>query len=672
MFQSENVMVTDSASNHHLETTDQALEKIWANEYEQYKTNWRSSLINSNLQSGTSRAEHHTTHISVQNVHQGRDDVHMADFYQHEQSGSIHIASTSTDTLSIPNELDVAESLITEFTLNKEQTQAFSMVAEHSCRDKPEQLRMFLGGPGGTGKSQVINALHTFFQRKREDRRFRLAAYTGVAAHNIQGMTLHAALRLNQQRKGNSSRVTQDLITMWRGVDYLFIDEVSMIGCKFLFKLHEALCVAKEDKRPFGGINIIFAGDFTQLPPVGDTRFCSKLNTRRKATNAGQNEMFGKLLWLSVDKCVMLKDIMRQRGPENQPFIQLLQRLRTGQCNEDDYELLNSKLLCNAEPDWSQEEWRESPVIVSNNEAKDLINLKCAEAFAARTGHELHYYHALDRQGGKVIDHTDLKERLKSLHTGNTVQRAGLLPLVIGMPVMICANFDIPNGVVNGSIGILKEVRYTMDQNNDHHAHACIVSLPISSGTALFNLNIGETPILEDTTAMSFTHPHSHCRCSIKRTQLPIVPAFALTAHKSQGKTLDTAIVDIQSCRGTESVYVMLSRVTSIRRLRILRPFNIKKIQCRPSEDSQKEVQRLSILQINCAGQGPTHNTPMISHARLSATLDSLEDPEELNAIQMAVNFLPLPDLAVVHPDKRPSSGDNEKRLLKKRRLNVN
>ena len=468
MFQSENVMVTDSASNHHMETTDQALEKIWANEYEQYKTNWRSSLINSHPQSGTSRAEHHTASVSVQNVHQGRDDVHMADSYQHEQSCSIHIASTPTDTLTIPNELDVTESLITEFTLNKEQTQAFSMVAEHSCRDKPEQLQMFLGGPGGTGKSQVINALCTFFQRKREDRRFRLAAYTGVATHNIQGMTLHAALGLNQQRKGNSSRVTQDLIAMWRGVDYLFIDEVSMIGCKFLFKLHEALCVAKEDKRPFGGINIIFTGDFAQSP-VGDTRFCSKLNTRRKATNAGQNEMFGKLLWLSVDKCVMLKNIMRQRGPENQPFIQLLQRLRTGQCNEDDYELLNSKLLCNAEPLWSQEEWRESPVIVSNNEAKDLINLKCAEAFAARTGHELHY-HALDRQGGKVIDHADLKEHLKSLHTGNTVQRAGLLPLVIGMPVMICANFDIPNGVVNGSIGILKEVRYTTDQNNHRHA----------------------------------------------------------------------------------------------------------------------------------------------------------------------------------------------------------
>ena len=139
-------------------------------------------------------------------------------------------------------------------------------------------------------------------------------------------------------------------------------------------------------------------------------------------------------------------------------FVELLQRLRTGQCNEDDYELLNSKLLCNAQTDWSQEEWTEAPVIVSNNEAKDLINMWCAQAFAAKTGHALHYYHALDQQGGKVIKHPELKDQLKGLHTGKTEQRPGLLPLIIGMPVMICSNFDVPNSIVNGCTGILKEI----------------------------------------------------------------------------------------------------------------------------------------------------------------------------------------------------------------------
>ena len=458
--------------------------------------------------------------------------------------------------------------------------------------------------------------------------------------------------------------MTQDLIAMWRGVDYLFIDEVSMIGCKFMLKIHQALCIVKENNKPFGGINIIFAGDFAQLPPVADTRFCSKLNTRKRATNAGQNEIFGKLLWLSVDKCIMLTEIMRQRGPENQAFVDLLQRLRKGQCHEANSELLNTKLLRNAEPDWAKEEWCKTPVIVSNNEAKDWINTRCTEAFAARSGRELHYYHAVDRQGGQIIEHGALKDCLKNLHTGKTEQRLGLLPLVIGMPVMICSNFDVCNGIINGCTGTLEEVRYTTDNDGNHHAHACVISLPDSQGTSLTNLSIGEVPVLEDTCAMTFTNPHSHKRCSIKRTQLPIVPAFAITAHKSQGKTLPTAIADIQSCRGSESVYVMLSRVTSIERLRILRPFNIKKIQCHPSEDSRREAQRVSLLDMDCAGD--------ISDSRLYAAPERLEDPEELNAVQMAVSFLELEeDVVESQSNKRLHDSDNRGRLLKKRRLNT-
>ena len=57
------------------------------------------------------------------------------------------------------NVADDREATLWDFTLNAEQTHAFSTIADHSCSDKPGQLRMFLGGPGGTGKSQVINAL---------------------------------------------------------------------------------------------------------------------------------------------------------------------------------------------------------------------------------------------------------------------------------------------------------------------------------------------------------------------------------------------------------------------------------------------------------------------------------------------------------------------------------
>ena len=86
---------------------------------------------------------------------------------------------------------------------------------------------------------------------------------------------------------------------MWEGVDYLFIDEVSMIGSCFLCQISKALSNAKGNTSPFGGINIIFSEDFTQLPPVGDDHVCSHLNMKNIAQatrNAGQQKKFWKIV----------------------------------------------------------------------------------------------------------------------------------------------------------------------------------------------------------------------------------------------------------------------------------------------------------------------------------------------------------------------------------------
>ncbi|KAF9011108.1 hypothetical protein BDQ17DRAFT_1233446 [Cyathus striatus] len=69
-----------------------------------------------------------------------------------------------------------------------------------------------------------------------------------------------------------------------------------------------------------------------------------------------------------------------------------------------------------------------------------------------------------------------------------------------------------------------------------------------------------------------------------------------MTAHKAQGKTLDNVVVDLESCRGTEAPYVMLSRVKSIQGLAILRPFRDSNIRCRQSQDVRQEMTRLEVL----------------------------------------------------------------------------
>jgi ATP-dependent exoDNAse (exonuclease V) alpha subunit len=156
------------------------------------------------------------------------------------------------------------QKMIKNYTLNVEQTRAFKLVAQHSIELNADPLRMFIGGPGGTGKSRVIDALKDFFEARGEKRRFRLSSYTGVAARNISGMTLHAALGMGQkEKKQKTGKALRDLMAIWDGVDYLFIDEISMVGCALLYDVSSALGAARGSTLAFGGINIIFAGDFS-------------------------------------------------------------------------------------------------------------------------------------------------------------------------------------------------------------------------------------------------------------------------------------------------------------------------------------------------------------------------------------------------------------------------
>ncbi|KAJ7646903.1 hypothetical protein FB45DRAFT_676314, partial [Roridomyces roridus] len=130
---------------------------------------------------------------------------------------------------------------IEKWTLNKEQAQAFRIIAAHSLQSRPEQLRMLLSGPGGTGKSRVIDALKDFFALRGQSHRLRLAAYTGVAARNIHGMTLLGGTGRCRASASSQTLTRRNLTSMWEGVDYFFIDEVSMVGCPLLVQIHEAL-----------------------------------------------------------------------------------------------------------------------------------------------------------------------------------------------------------------------------------------------------------------------------------------------------------------------------------------------------------------------------------------------------------------------------------------------
>ncbi|KAH7909206.1 hypothetical protein BJ138DRAFT_991435, partial [Hygrophoropsis aurantiaca] len=80
-----------------------------------------------------------------------------------------------------------------------------------------------------------------------------------------------------------------------------------------------------------------------------------------------------------------------------------------------------------------------------------------------------------------------------------TQQRLGKIPLVVGMPVMITNNFDVEAGIVNGCVGTLNSIRYTVDGDGNRHARSCVVDTPDTSGEPMPRLAAGQSPVIENT-----------------------------------------------------------------------------------------------------------------------------------------------------------------------------
>lgn len=157
---------------------------------------------------------------------------------------------------------------------------------------------------------------------------------------------------------------------------------------------------------------------------------------------------------------------------------------------------------------------------------------------------------------------------------------------------MVMTNFDVASGIVNGRIGKLVSVTYTTDTDSNRHGTSCVVQSDGIIGEPMPGLENNQAVILEDNVNIIFTHLHSRKKLKIKCTQLPIQPAFSMTAYKSQGLSLDKVVVDLQSCSGSESPYVMVSRVKSLDGLMVLRPFCQEKISCRLQQDVHEELKR--------------------------------------------------------------------------------
>ncbi len=161
---------------------------------------------------------------------------------------------------------ELKTTITSSFSLNKEQERAFKIITNHATSNTSQRLQMYLGGMAGTGKTQVLRAVTKFFEDIGQSSQIVLLAPTGSAAALIGGSTYHSYLGIMENRQLSQTTMSK-IRQKVEKVKYVFIDEVSMISCTDLYKISAQLALLRnEADSPFGGMNMIFAGDFAQLP----------------------------------------------------------------------------------------------------------------------------------------------------------------------------------------------------------------------------------------------------------------------------------------------------------------------------------------------------------------------------------------------------------------------
>jgi PIF1-like helicase len=324
---------------------------------------------------------------------------------------------------------DAAINLIVhQFSLNTEQERAFRLIANHSLGkgNFDEQLLMGLFGEAGTGKSRVVDAIRTWFAARNRSKELIVTATTGTAAFNIRGTTLHSALGLAIEPGHKHRPMSWAKKKEWRSRRYIIIDEVSMLDCKLIIKLHNKLCSAKSSKQQvkFGGLNILFLGDFLQLPSCSKS-YLYVLNPPYQ---------LGHHLWRSLNAVVILREQMRQAG--DQRWADLLHRLWLRQPTQEDIDLLISRIGAQL-PDSAP-----VTIIVRRNELRHALNLRRLHHLARSRHTPVVYSIAKVVSRERVSRHKTY--RLRVGH--NNVKGDVVLPLIPGAPLMITKNIDKPLG----------------------------------------------------------------------------------------------------------------------------------------------------------------------------------------------------------------------------------
>ncbi len=372
---------------------------------------------------------------------------------------------------------------------------------------------VFLTGSAGAGKTYVLNQYIKYLKDRKVP--VAITASTGIAATHMNGMTIHSWSGIGVRDTLSSSdlknmKTKKYLKKNLEGVKVLIIDEISMLHRKQVEMVDTVLKLFRESEESFGGIQVVFAGDFFQLPPVG----MPGETNRDKFT-------FMSPAWVNANLAICY--LTEQHRQNNDPLNDILNEIRRGErLSKASINLIEQTRLNQLTESYTELYTHNIDVDRINNEKLALLNSDSNSYLAETKGNE------------------KLLEMLKRsvITTENLVLKKG------ARVMFVKNNYD--KGYMNGTLG--EVIGFTEDE------------------WPQVKLNNGKV-ITAELELWSMEDEKGKTLASFK--QVPLRLAWAITVHKSQGMTLDAAEIDLSKTFEQGQGYVALSRLKSLQGLHL-------------------------------------------------------------------------------------------------------
>ena len=414
--------------------------------------------------------------------------------------------------MSVEQNLQKSDLVSAPLDFNPQFRQALDAMADTDAN-------ILITGRAGTGKSTLLD-----YFRSQTDKQIAVLAPTGVAAVNVAGQTIHSFFRFRPDTTAGKIRAVKEPV--YKELDTIIIDEISMVRADLLDLVDVFLRKnGRKKKAPFGGVQMIFIGDLYQLPPVLTRNDKEVLAKRYQSEYFFDSDVFRETRFELIE----LEKVYRQTDDF---FVGLLNGIRNRSITDEQIGMINARL------EVDETRWPESAVQLTTTNA--MAQERNEQQLARLKGKAYTFKASLKGDFDQKSAPADLELKLKK-----------------GAHVMLLNN-DAGGRWVNGTMGILEEIE---DEE-------LLVRLPGGNIEPVEPFTWSRFRFVWDDETKAVTS-----EAIGKFTQYPLKLAWAVTIHKSQGKTFDEIVVDIG--RGTFApgqLYVALSRCRTLDGVYIRRP----------------------------------------------------------------------------------------------------